>query len=91
MTLGKLADSGFLKGNALIAQCVEQQHRCDGGKACVGCSCIHNHPLVNITRNSCRTITRDVIKAAGGEKYLDKEVVSVFGHRREKLAIEIRL
>lgn len=90
MTLGELADSKLISGNAAIAQCPKQQHQCAAGKTCPGCSCVHNKPLVNIIRHS-GTITRKTIVDAGGEKYLDKKVVEVFAHKTNKLGIHIKV
>lgn len=88
MTLGELAGSGLISGNAAIAIAPRLQHQCAAGKTCEGCSCVHNKPLINIIRHSGK-ITRKTIIDAGGEKYLDREVVEVFAHKTNKLGIHI--
>lgn len=88
MTLGELADSGLIRGNAAIAVAPRYQHQCAAGMTCDGCSCVHNKPLVNIIRNSGK-ITRKTIIDAGGEQYLNREVVEVFAHKANKLGIHI--
>lgn len=90
MKLEELLNKKVLRGNAAIAQSDKQQHRCNGGQACENCSCVHNHPLVNIVRNE-GLITRDVLIRAGGEKYLDCKVTNIFAHRSGKLGIEIEI
>ena len=48
MTLRQLLETTPLYGNIAIAQSREQQHSCNAGKTCDGCSCVHNKPLINI-------------------------------------------
>lgn len=90
MTLRQLLETTPLYGNIAIAQSRKQQHSCNAGKTCDGCSCVNNKPLINIIRNYDR-ITVDKIKHAGGEQYLDCEIDCIIAYRENKFGIEITL
>lgn len=90
MTLRKLINQNILYGNANIAQSTSQQHKCNAGKTCEGCSCVSLHPLVKINRNYGK-LTIDAIIKAGGEKYLDCKVTAVYAFKENKIGIEIEL
>lgn len=90
MTLRKLIQQGILYGNVNIAQSTKQQHKCEAGKTCPGCSCVHLHPLVKINRNFGK-ITIDTLIKAGAEKYLDCKITALFAYKPNKFGIEIEI